>query len=457
MDEEGSIRENHLWNTKKGSRDARTTSKKIDLSNPEGKWIGMADDKDPQGISQEESAEDTSNSRPNIQDGAFERAVREAGANSIAEESLPEQFDSHVLNVDDKKADPPKNITKNIDTKNQVQDVILNKSLSNEDLLHMYRRMVLCRTLDERIWMLNRQGKAAIMASSQGHEASQIGSVAALRKKYDLFYIYYRDLAVLLDLGLTPTQIIKGFLAKQGEPLSGARQFPTHGAHPKYGIVNLSNVVATHMPQAVGAALAAKMNKEDRVVIVYFGDGASSAGDTHEAMNFASIHKLPVIFFCENNKYAISVPLRKQMAVESVASRAEGYGMPGFEVDGCDIVAVYEVTAESAKRARSGEGPTLIEAQVERYLPHTSDDDDSIYRSAQEIEEAKKRDPLRLLRTSLQDIGQLSDNEDEIIQDEARRLVNEATEEAEAAPYPETRDFYQHVVSDSGLEPGEYR
>jgi 2-oxoisovalerate dehydrogenase E1 component alpha subunit len=305
--------------------------------------------------------------------------------------------------------------------------------------------------------MLNRQGKAAIMASSQGHEASQIGSVAALRKKYDLFYIYYRDLAVLLDLGLTPTQIIKGFLAKQGEPLSGARQFPTHGAHPKYGIVNLSNVVATHIPQAVGAALAAKMNKEDRVVIVYFGDGASSAGDTHEAMNFASIHKLPVIFFCENNKYAISVPLRKQMAVESVASRAEGYGMPGFEVDGCDIVAVYEVTAESAKRARSGEGPTLIEAQVERYLPHTSDDDDSIYRSAQEIEEAKKRDPLRLLRTSLQDIGQLSDNEDEIIQDEARRLVNEATEEAEAAPYPETRDFYQHVVSDSGLEPGEYR
>ncbi len=446
MAEEDSIRKNHLWNTEK-----------IVLSNPKGKWIGMADDKDPQEISQEESAKATINSQPNLQDGAFERAVREAGANSIAEESLPEQFDGHVLNVEDTRPEPSQNIAKNIGTENQVQDVILNNSLSNEDLLHMYRRMVLCRTLDERIWMLNRQGKAAIMASSQGHEASQIGSVAALRKKYDLFYIYYRDLAVLLDLGLTPTQIIKGFLAKQGEPLSGARQFPTHGAHPEYGIVNLSNVVATHVPQAVGAALAAKMNNEDRVVIVYFGDGASSAGDTHEAMNFASIHKLPVIFFCENNKYAISVPLRKQMAVESVASRAEGYGMPGFEVDGCDIVAVYEVTAESAKRARSGEGPTLIEAQVERYLPHTSDDDDSIYRSAQEIEEAKKRDPLRLLRTSLQDIGQLSDNEDEIIQDEARRLVNEATEEAEAAPYPDTRDFYQHVVSDSELEPGEYR
>ena len=457
MAEEDSIRENHLWNTQKDSRNARTTSKKIDLGNPKGKWIGMADDKDQQEISRDDSEEDTSDAQLNLQDGAFERAVREAGANSIAEESLPEQFDGHILTVDDAKADLSQDIAKRVDTKNPAQDVILNKSLKNEDLLHMYRRMVLCRTLDERIWMLNRQGKAAIMASSQGHEAAQIGSVAALQKKYDLFYIYYRDLAVLLDLGLTPTQIIKGFLAKQGEPLSGARQFPTHGAHPEYGIVNLSNVVATHVPQAVGAALAAKMNNEDRVVIVYFGDGASSAGDTHEAMNFASIHKLPVIFFCENNKYAISVPLRKQMAVESVASRSEGYGMPGFEVDGCDIVAVYEVTAEAAKRARAGEGPTLIEAQVERYLPHTSDDDDSIYRSAQEIEEAKTRDPLKLLRTNLRDFGQLDDNEDQIIQDEARRLVNEATEEAEAAPYPETSDFYQHVVSDSGLEPGEYR
>ena len=416
----------------------------------------MANDKDQQEISHEESAKDTTNSQPDFQDGAFEKAVREAGANSIAEESLPEQFDSHVLSVDDPEPDRSHDVDKNVDEKDQAQDVILRKSLSNEDLLHMYRRMVLCRTLDERIWMLNRQGKAAIMASSQGHEAGQIGSVAALQKKYDLFYIYYRDLAVLLDLGLTPTEIIKGFVAKQGEPLSGARQFPTHGAHPEFGIVNLSNVVATHVPQAVGAALSAKMNNEDRIVIVYFGDGASSAGDTHEAMNFAAIHKLPVIFFCENNKYAISVPLRKQMAVESVASRAEGYGMPGFEVDGCDIVAVYEATAEAAKRARSGEGPTLIEAQVERYLPHTSDDDDSIYRSAQEIEEAKKRDPLTLLRTNLQDIGQLTDNEDQIIQDEARRLVNEATEEAEEAPYPETRDFYRHVVSDYGSAPGEY-
>ena len=323
-----------------------------------------------------------------------------------------------------------------------------NREIQNDQLLDMYKEMVLCRTLDERIWMLNRQGKAAIVASSQGHEAGQIGSVAALRKGYDQCYIYYRDLAVLLTLGLTPAEIIKGFVAKEGEPLSGARQFPTHGAHPEYGVINLSNVIATHIPQAVGAALTAKMKKEDRVIVAYFGDGASSAGDCHEAMNFAAIHKLPIIFFCENNGYAISVPLSKQMAVDSVASRAEGYGMPGIEIDGCDIVTVYETTVEAVSRARSGLGPTLIEANVERYLPHTSDDDDSIYRPAEEIEEAKKRDPLQLLSKQLFELNILDEKEDQTIRENAKTIVNMATEEAENAPYPETTDFHKHVYSE---------
>ena len=323
-----------------------------------------------------------------------------------------------------------------------------NKEIQNDQLLDMYKEMVLCRTLDERIWMLNRQGKAAIVASSQGHEAGQIGSAAALRKGYDQCYIYYRDLAVLLTLGLTPAEIIKGFVAKEGEPLSGARQFPTHGAHPEYGVINLSNVIATHIPQAVGAALTAKIKKEDRVIITYFGDGASSAGDCHEAMNFAAIHKLPIIFFCENNGYAISVPLSKQMAVDSVASRAEGYGMPGIEIDGCDIVTVYETTSEAVSRARAGLGPTLIEANVERYLPHTSDDDDSIYRPTEEIEEAKKRDPLQLLSKQLFELNILDEKEDAAIRENAKNIVNMATEEAENAPYPETTNFHKHVYSE---------
>ncbi|MDA0771033.1 MAG: 2-oxoisovalerate dehydrogenase [SAR202 cluster bacterium Casp-Chloro-G4] len=317
--------------------------------------------------------------------------------------------------------------------------------LDSETLLEMYRQMVLSRTLDERIWMLNRQGKAAIVASSQGHEAGQIGSVYALQRGKDQFYIYYRDLAVMLTLGMTPEEILLGFMAKAGEPLSGARQFPTHGAYLELGIVNQSNVIATHLPQAVGAALAAKMKGEDYIVIVYFGDGATSAGDTHEALNFASLHKLPVIFFCENNKYATSVPQHKQMAVESIASRAEGYAMPGISIDGCDVVAVYEAVSEAAKRARSGMGPTLIEAMVERFLPHTSDDDDSIYRPKGEIEEARKRDPLKALNLSLTSLGILDAETDKQYLDEARSIVNEATDLAEAAPFPDTSDFMEHV------------
>ena len=321
--------------------------------------------------------------------------------------------------------------------------------LGTEALVEIYRDMTLGRALDERIWMLNRQGKAAIVASMQGHEAAQIASVRALRKDSDLFYVYYRDLGVMLSLGLSPAEVMLGFLAKAGEPLSGARQFPGHGADPARRVYNLSNVVGTSIPQAVGAALACKMRGEDTVVISYFGDGASSQGDCHEAMNFAAVHKLPVIFFCENNKYAISVPLDKQMAVDSVASRASGYGMPGVEVDGCDTNAVFEATAQAATRARAGMGPTLIEAHVERYLPHTSDDDDTRYREPAEIEEARKRDPLKILRDELYELGALTEELDARFAAEARRVVNEATEFVEAAPYPAIVDFYDHVYAES--------
>ena len=335
----------------------------------------------------------------------------------------------------------------NIATVKSAASLGTEPSLDLQQLLEIYRQMVLCRTLDERVWMLNRQGKAAIVASAQGHEAGQIGSVWALRKGHDLFFIYYRDMAVLLSLGMTPTEIMLGFLAKAGEPLSGARQFPSHGASTKHRVVNLSNVVGTQVPQAVGAALASRMRGEDAVTIVYFGDGAASTGDCHEGMNFAAIHKLPIIFFCENNKYAISVPLSKQMAVDSVAARAEGYGMPGIVIDGADIVAVYEATTEAAKRARAGRGPTLIEAMVERYLPHTSDDDDSRYRPREDIEAARMLDPLKLLRDRLASDGALSDELDEQIRVDAKHEIDTATDLVESAPYPGTETFHDHVYA----------
>ncbi len=319
--------------------------------------------------------------------------------------------------------------------------------LSREDLLDIYATMVLVRTLDERVWAMNRQGKAAIVASCQGHEAAQLASVWALRKHTpDYFcFTYYRDLAVLTAQGLTPAEALLGFLAKEGEPLSGARGFPQHGAMPERKVINLSNVVGTHVPHAVGWALSRRMRGERTVVAAYFGDGASSQGEVHEAMNFAAVHKLPVLFLCENNGYAISVPLKQQMAVERVAARAAGYGMPGVTVDGTDVLAAYRATAEAARLAAEGGGPSLVEFDVERYLPHTSDDDDSMYRSREEIEEARKRDPLGKLRELLVGSGLLTEQRAAELAESARREVDAATDAAEAAPFPADDDVLDFV------------
>ena len=321
--------------------------------------------------------------------------------------------------------------------------------LSGPDLLDLYATMVLVRTLDERVWALNRQGKAALVASCQGHEAAQLGSVWAMRQhtQDQFFFTYYRDMAVFVALGMTPLEVMLGYLAKEGEPLSGARQFPMHGADLARKVMNLSNVVAAHVPEAVGWALACKMQRLPTVVAVYFGDGATSQGDVHEAMNFASIHSLPVLFLCENNKYAISVPISMQMAVPSVVTRAVGYGMPGVTVDGTDVLAVYQATAEAAGRAARGEGPSLVELDVERYLPHTSDDDDTVYRAREEIQEARKRDPLLALQGLLLSSGLMDDERDQEYRRRARQTVDAATEASEAAPYPSADGLLEHVYA----------
>ena len=323
-------------------------------------------------------------------------------------------------------------------------------SLTTEDLLDIYATMLLVRTLDERVWAMNRQGKAAIVASSQGHEAAQLATVWALRKNAPDFFCftYYRDLAVTTALGLTAEDSLRGFLARDGEPLSGARQFPQHGAAPELKFINHSNVIGTHVPQAVGWALGTKMRGEDTVVACFFGDGTTSQGEVHEAMNFASIHKLPIVFFVENNKYAISVPLSRQMAIERFALRAGGYAIPGTTVDGTDVRASYQAASTAVQLAAMGGGPSVVEFDVERYLPHTSDDDDSVYRDREEIEEARKRDPLPKLHALLSGAGMLSDERDAAMKKRARDEVNVATDAAEAAPFPSDEDVFRHVTSE---------
>lgn len=330
----------------------------------------------------------------------------------------------------------------------QDQSAGLPEGLSSEDLVDMYKTMALSRTLDERVWLLNRQGKAAIAASAQGHEAAQIGTVRALDAAKDHFLIYYRQFTVMLGLGTTPTELLSGFLARDADPMSGARQFPLHGAHPRVDLFSFSNVVATQLPHAVGVALADKMKGIDAVTTVFFGDGASSQGDTHEAMNFAGIHRLPVIFLCENNRYAISVPMSKQMPVDSIASRASAYGFPGVTVDGTDMIASYEAVKAAADRARAGDGPTLVEVMVERLLPHTTDDDHTRYRPDDDIESMKQKDPIEITKQMLLRRGLLTEEQDAEIRSEARKTVNRVTEEVEALPYPGVETMFDHLFEE---------
>jgi len=312
----------------------------------------------------------------------------------------------------------------------------LPKGLKNADLVDFYTRMIQARSLDERIWALNRQGKVPIAASSQGHEAAQLGSLLAAEKDGDCFlFPYYRDLALKVAAGLTPVQVMMSFMGKAGDPYSNGRQFPLQGADLPHNIIQISNVVAAGLTQSVGYALGCRMLGEKTVVLVYFGDGATSQGETHEAMNFASIHKLPVIFICENNRYAISTPQSSQMGIEEFSSRAASYGFPGFTVDGMDLIQCYEATREAITHSRA-QGPVLLEMMVERFMSHTTDDDDRRYRPEGEVEKARERDPVITLAQTLLEEGILTQKRVDEIAAEALRATDEATDIADASSPP---------------------
>jgi 2-oxoisovalerate dehydrogenase E1 component alpha subunit len=320
--------------------------------------------------------------------------------------------------------------------------------LSHEMLREMYRYVALARSLDERIWQLNRAGKAPFVVSGQGHEAAQVGAAFALDRSQDIILPYYRDLALSLVWGLTADDIMMSVMAKAADPSSGARQMPAHFGSKRLRIISASSSVSTQLPIATGTAYAAKLRKTDQVSLVCFGEGGASKGDFHEACNFAGIHKLPVVFFCENNRYAISVPQDCQMAIDNVADRASGYGFPGIVVDGTDLLATYQATKEAADRARRGEGPTLIEAKVYRFHPHTSDDDDRAYRAPEEVKAWRQHDPNALFEARLLEIGVLSNESLNELKAEIRHEVDAATEASEQAPFPDPASFDRHVYAE---------
>ncbi|MGF9981913.1 3-methyl-2-oxobutanoate dehydrogenase subunit alpha [Bacillus subtilis] len=319
--------------------------------------------------------------------------------------------------------------------------------LTDQEAVDMYRTMLLARKIDERMWLLNRSGKIPFVISCQGQEAAQVGAAFALDREMDYVLPYYRDMGVVLAFGMTAKDLMMSGFAKAADPNSGGRQMPGHFGQKKNRIVTGSSPVTTQVPHAVGIALAGRMEKKDIAAFVTFGEGSSNQGDFHEGANFAAVHKLPVIFMCENNKYAISVPYDKQVACENISDRAIGYGMPGVTVNGNDPLEVYQAVKEARERARRGEGPTLIETISYRLTPHSSDDDDSSYRGREEVEEAKKSDPMLTYQAYLKETGLLSDEIEQTMLDEIMAIVNEATDEAENAPYAAPESALDYVYA----------
>jgi 2-oxoisovalerate dehydrogenase E1 component len=309
----------------------------------------------------------------------------------------------------------------------------------------MYRTILLARVLDQKTWALNRMGKAPFVVSSQGHEGAQVGSAWTIRVGVDPVLPYYRDLGVVLALGMTPYDVLLGVFARPDDPCSGGRQMPNHWGHADRRIISGSSPIATHLPHAVGMALAAKLAGRDEVVMCYFGDGAASKGDFHESLNFAGIHQLPVVFVCENNGYAISVPLSKESAVENIAEHAHSYRLTGVIVDGNDPIDVYAATHSAIRRARKGEGAALVECKTYRYLGHTSDDDDRSYRTPAEVELWRKKDPLVRMRQYLIEQRLLSEQREEEIEAEVKAEVEDAARRAEEAAANEPTAAFTRV------------
>ena len=330
-------------------------------------------------------------------------------------------------------------------TKATEKSLAASVGLTDDDLIAMYRLVFLARSLDERMWVLNRAGRIPFVISGQGHEGAQVGITWPLQKGHDWIAPFYRSIATCLTFGMSPRDILTAQYATANDPSSGGRQMPGHYGSHEHNLVSVSSPVATQLLHAVGIALAAKIRKTGQVAMTTMGEGSSNQGDVHEGLNFAAIHKLPFVFVVENNGYAISVPAARQVSVPNVADRASGYGIPGVVVDGNDVLACYVAARDAVVRARAGEGPTLIEAKVIRLTAHSSDDQQTKYRSEEELAEEKTKDCVPVFRTQLRDAGVLTDEIDERLTAEIKGIVDEATDYAEAQPDPDPATATRYV------------
>jgi 2-oxoisovalerate dehydrogenase E1 component alpha subunit len=321
-------------------------------------------------------------------------------------------------------------------------------ALDRERALALLRNMLLQRAVDTRGFQLNRQGKIAIAMGSEGHEAVQAGTGLAFERGRDILYPYYRNTGLILACGFPLADLFRSQFARATDRTKG-RQIINHVTARELGIASISSIIAAQCTHAAGAAYALKLRRESgRAVFCQFGEGATSEGEWHEAMNFAALAKLPLVFICENNRWAISTPQRMQMANPDVAARASGYGMASVIVDGFDPIAVFETVRAARDRAAGGGGPTLVEAKCYRFLSHTTDDDDRTYRKRDEVEAERKRDPVpafeaRLLAAGIVDARALA-----ALRAEVTATVNATTDAVELEPLPAPADLYGNVYGE---------
>ncbi len=319
--------------------------------------------------------------------------------------------------------------------------------LSDEQLITILRNMLMQRIVDNRGFQLNRQGKVPFALGSEGHEAVQAGAALAFARGKDIFVPYYRDLGLVLGIGYPILDLLLSMFAR-GADRSGGRQFPNHFGNHDLGIMNISSIISAHIPHAVGAAYAFTYRGETgRAVLVTFGEGGTSEGEWHESINFASIHNLPIVFLCQNNGIAISVPQTQQMHVKDVAQKAVAYGIPGETFDGMDPLISYDAVKRALDRARTGGGPTLLEAKCARFLSHSTDDDDRAYRSREVVQELRKRDPITTYEALLLANHVIDEAKIESLRREILEETNDATDRAESMPLPEPSDLYKNVYA----------
>lgn len=322
--------------------------------------------------------------------------------------------------------------------------------LSEEQLRWALHGMMLARTVDDRLWLLSRQGRTHFVITGAGQEASQLGCALALRVGHDYVVPYYRDLALTLAMGQSPVDIFMHAMGKAGDPSSGGRQMFGHFSSRKLRLVSGSSSVGSHLVHASGIALGLRAQGiTDIAVMTCFGEGAAAEGAWHEGISFAGIHQLPVVFVCQNNHYAISVPLERELPVPDVAAKAPGYGMPGVIVDGNDLLAVYEAAHKALTRARAGGGPTLLECKTYRLRPHSNADDDTKYRSREEIEMWRARDPITRLQQYLLEHDLITQDEIAAFQARIAAEVDEAIEIAEQSPNPAVETLFDHLYGDA--------